>query len=324
MYLWSHRINLDLPSPALETLAYHNRNLVSLRLDFCGHLDDAAFKVFSTALPALERLELLGPFLVRPPAWQVFFQTHPNLESFLITQSPRFDDDCIKSLVVHCTGIKNLRLKEIGKMNDVFLSEIEALQGSLCHLDISDPSHSCSEEAIIQLLCAVGAELVYLNVSKQSELTDAFLKEGLLTNITKLESLTISHLPELTDAGVSELFDAWTENTPLRFLDISRNETLGTLALPSILKHSGSKLEELNINGLKDASEDSLNKIGRRGVALRKLDAGFCRSVNDFVVQTWLEGKKKDGMFLGGCRAIEEIKIWGCNRVTNACPRKVR
>ncbi|KAF9481314.1 RNI-like protein [Pholiota conissans] len=308
----------NLPSPALETLAYHNRSLVSLRLDYCGHLDDAVFKVFSTSLPALKRIELLGPFLVRPPAWQEFFQTHPNLEAFLVTQSPRFDDACIQSLAEHCTGIKELRLKEIGKMNDAFLTEIESLKGCLRHLDLSDPSHSCSEQAMIQLICEVGEGLVYLNVSKHADLTDAFLKDGLLANTTKLESLTLSHLPELTDVGVKEFFDAWAENAPLRFLDMSRNELLGKLALESALKHSGKKLEELNINGLKDVSEEALNMIGRHAVELRRLDAGFCRAVDDFVVQNWLEGKKKNGVPNGGCKAIEEVKVWGCNRVTKS------
>jgi DNA repair protein RAD7 len=70
-----------------ETLALHNANLTSLRLDFCGGLDDASFKVFSTSLSSLQRLELLGPFLVRTAAWQAFFESHPKLEAFLITQS---------------------------------------------------------------------------------------------------------------------------------------------------------------------------------------------------------------------------------------------
>ncbi|KAF8179663.1 hypothetical protein BJ912DRAFT_1023871 [Pholiota molesta] len=309
----------NLPSPALETLAYHNRNLVSLRLDFCGHLDDAAFRVFSTSLPSLKRLELLGPFLVRPAAWQNFFETHPDLEAFLVTQSPRFDDACIASLVQHCPGIKDLRLKEIGKMNDVFLEAIEALQGGLRHLDISDPSASCSEAAAVALLRAVGGALEYLNVSKHAELTDAFLMDGLLPHTGALETLTLSHLPELTDAGVAKFFDAWGEhNAPLTTLDISRNDALGSGAVESALKHSGRRLAALNINGLKDTSEDALNMIGRSAPELRRLDAGFCRGVDDFVVQVWLEGENKDGVQRGGCRALEEIKVWGCNRVTKS------
>lgn len=317
-------LHIDLPSPALETLAYHNRNLVSLRLDFCGHLDDAAFDVLSTSLTALERIELLGPFLVRPPGWKKFFETHPNLEGFLVTQSPRFDHDCIESLVKNCTSLKDLRLKEVGKIDDVFLNEIQALDGSLRYLDIADPSHSCSEDAMIDLMRAVGGGLVYLNVSKHDALTDKFLDKGLLPYVHKLESLTISHLPELTDVGVAEFFDAWSEvSPPLDLLDASRNDALKGAALESILNHSGKKLSQLNINGWKDVDLDALNEIGRMGTELRRLDVGFCRAVDDFVVQILLEGEKKRGVQKGGCRALEELKVWGCNRVTYSCPRKV-
>ena len=278
--------------------------------------------MFSTSLNVLERIELLGPFLVRPPAWKKFFTTHPNLEGFLITQSPRFDIDCVTALVEHCPGIKDLRLKEIGKIDDAFLEQIQEL-GGLRHLDISDPSHSCSEGAVVSLLAAVGSGLSYLNVSKHSALTDTFLTNGLLSHTGKLADLTISHLPELTDTGVGEFFDEWDANGPLNVLDASRNEALGDFALAGILKHSGHKLTQLNINGWKDISGDALNTIGRLGVELRKLDVGFCRAVDDFIVKMWLEGEKKRGVQTGACRALEELKVWGCNRVTSACPRKV-
>ncbi|KDR82125.1 hypothetical protein GALMADRAFT_58846 [Galerina marginata CBS 339.88] len=311
----------NLPSPALETLAYHNTNLVSLRLDFCGRLDDASFMVFSTSLPALERLELLGPFLVRPAAWQEFFKSHPKLEAFLITQSPRFDEACIKSLVKSCPGVKELRLKEIGKMNDTFVNQIKTLKKGLRYLDLSDPTNSCGETAIIGLIRAIGRTLTYLNLSKHDSLTDKFLDKGVLPHTKVLESLVLSHLPELTDHGVSKFFESWT-NPALISLDLSRNEVLKSEALESALKHSGSKLEELNINGCMEIGEDSLKMIASDAVEVKKLDVGFCRAVDDFVIQTWLEGVPKRKTRTGGCRQLEEVKVWGCNRVSSSCPRK--
>ncbi|KIM49781.1 hypothetical protein M413DRAFT_408092 [Hebeloma cylindrosporum] len=314
----------NLPSPALETLAYHNANLTSLRLDFCGHLDDTAFKVFSTGLPLLQRIELLGPFLVRPAGWQEFFKAHTNLQGFLVTQSPRFDEACMKSLATHCSGIKELRLKEIGKLGDPFLLDIHRFKNGLWYLDLSEPSHSCSEKAVIALLRAVGRDLTHLNLSKHDELTNHFLDEGLRPHVSKLESLTISHLPELTDAGVGEFFINWTNNPPLLSLDMSRNSELGTQALAAALKHSGKRLENLNINGWKDTDDDSLKMIGLVAFELKRLDVGWCRMVDDFLVQCWLEGELKRGSRTGGCRNLEEIKVWGCNKVSHTCPRKVR
>ncbi|KAF9546594.1 RNI-like protein, partial [Agrocybe pediades] len=305
--------------PALETLAYHNANLTSLRLDFCGHLDDAAMKVFSKSLPSLHRLELLGPFLVRPAAWQEFFESHPQLQGLLITQSPRFDEECIKALVKFCPGITELRLKEIGQLKDAFLQQIQLFEGGLWYLDLADPSHSCSEEAMLELLRAVGKTLTHLNVSKHNLLTDNFLKTGLLSKAKVMQSLTLSHLPELTTDGVRNFFDKWKgKNPPLSYLDISRNDELKGPALESILGHSGDKLEHLNINGWKDVEEDALRLIGKRGLHLKTLDVGFCRAVDDFVVKTWLEGEDSSA----GCQHLQEIKVWGCNRITASCPRK--
>ncbi|KAF8891110.1 hypothetical protein CPB84DRAFT_1939292 [Gymnopilus junonius] len=312
----------NLASPALETLVYHNANLVSLRLDFCGHLDDNSFKVFSTSLPALERIELLGPFLVRPPAWQNFFKSHPGLTGFLINQSPRFDEDCVKSLVNNCPQITNLRLKQVGQMQGSFLLHIATLKQGLQYLDISEPSQSCSEASMIKLLRAVGKTLTHLDVSKHADLTDGFLKKGLIPFTGALQSLVLSYLPELTDQGLSDFFNGWTSNSALFSLDVSRNEVMGSAALEGILKHSGSKLEELNINGWKDVGEESLKMIGQATQQLKKVDVGFCRAVDDFVIQEWLEGKLKRGHRTDGCSKLEEVKLWGCNRITVSCPRK--
>ncbi|KAF6758311.1 hypothetical protein DFP72DRAFT_191959 [Ephemerocybe angulata] len=128
----------NLTSSALESLVYMNPNLTSLRLDFCGQLDDKSFKLFITSLPALQRIELLGPFLVRSPSWKAFARAHPNLEGFLINQSPRFDLECMHALVTYCRGLKALRLREIGKMSDAFLEEIGDLgPEALTYLDLS-------------------------------------------------------------------------------------------------------------------------------------------------------------------------------------------
>lgn len=299
-------------------MAYHNANLVSLRLDYCGQLGDESIKVWTSALPALTRLELLGPFLVRASAWQDFFVAHPNLEGFLITQSPRFDIECMKSLVTHCPGIRELRLSLVGLLADDFLLEIAKLRRGLWSLDLSDPSESCSETAMINLISAIGKSLTHLWLSKHHLLTDDFLTRGLRRCTRRLESLTLSHLPELTDEGVAQFFDGW-KNAPLLAVDLSGNANLASAALQGILWHSGRALEQLNINGWKDVGSEELVEIGRTGGGVRKLDVSWCRAVDDFVVKGWLEGDNGDG----GCKHLEEVKVWGCNKVSAGSCRKV-
>ena len=227
----------------------------------------------------------------------------------------------MRSLVKNCPDIIDLRLKEIGHMNDSFLDQIKLLKGGLRHLDLGDPTKSCTDSGMIALMRSIGKSLTYLNVSKHSLLGDQFLSKGLQTHAKTLQSLSLSHLPELTDEGVSNFFGAW-KNPPLQSLDMSRNEVLGSLSLQGLVKHSGKQLKELNINGWKDVGEDALKLISRMG-ELKKLDVGWCRAVDDFSLKIWFEGELIRGVRKGGCGSLQEVKVWGCNKISHLCPRKV-
>ncbi|KAG6896610.1 hypothetical protein C0992_007133 [Termitomyces sp. T32_za158] len=326
----------NLTSPALETLALLNPNLTSLRLDFCGHLDDKAMSVLSGSLPSLKRLELLGPFLVRSVAWVTFFESHPSLETFKITQSPRFDIEAMLALKKNCAPtLIALRLREIGAMSDAFLEAIGNFK-KIEELDIADPgkTNECAAEALQGVLSALSGTLRVLDVSKHEQITDHVLKEGLVGS-RHLDELVAQNAPLLTDAGVAEFFGTW-ENQPLRRIDMGRNHDLGSAALVALLKHSGKRLEELRINGWGSIEALALKLLGRLGGQLRKLDVGWVREVDDFLVQGWMEGdaeedvdsgKKKGGKEAAvrsmGCTRLHEVKVWGCNKITTRCPRKV-
>ncbi|KAI8974163.1 RNI-like protein [Trametes punicea] len=303
----------NLTPPALCTLASLNPNLTSLRLDFCGHMDDTVATAWATSLPQLKRVELLGPFLVRAPAWQSFFRAHPGLEGFLITQSPRFDIECMRVLVQSCPNLRELRLKEVGQLSDAFLEEIKPLGGQLTHLDLSYPgtADALSEAALIDLLACVGSSLEHLDLSGNLDVTDGVLFRGLKPHVLRLNALILANVTELTDAGVAEFFETW-QAKPLFKLDLSRNHNLADAALAALIKHSGAELTELNINGWKDVSENVLKAIPKCMPMIRKLDVGFCRAVDNFLIKDILEQ----------CPDIQEVKVWGCQRITEYCPRK--
>ncbi|KAJ8086686.1 UV-damaged DNA-binding protein rad7 [Marasmius tenuissimus] len=261
-----------LTPPSMVTLAQLNPNLTSLRLDFCGQMSDDVIHSWKITLPNVTSLELLGPFLVRAPAWISFFQTHKPLHSFLITQSPRFNLDCLKALVESSTDtLVRLGLREVGQMCDEFLPSIGEC-GKLTYLDISEPSNSCTDSAVNQLLKQVGPTLSHLNLSNHILLTDTVL-EGVKENAKSLTELGLSSLPRLTDEGVANFFASWSKS-PLFHVDISRNPDLLSNALRSLLKHSGSHLQFLNINGLKDVEADALEEIAKYANDLKSLDLG--------------------------------------------------
>jgi len=299
-----------LHSSALITLAQLNPNLTSLRIDYCGRIDDAVLDAWSTSLPSLMRLELLGPFLVRVPAWVHFFQSHPQLEALLLHQSPRFDLECMSALSACCPNLMELRLKEIGKLDDTFLPDISSFQ-QLEELDLSSPSTSCSEDGLIALLEKLGGRLTHLDLSGHEELGDDFLKHGIQEYASKLVSLRLNNFPALTDDGVATFFRTWLPFS-LRNLSMDRAPNVGEQALPALLDSAGSTLSTLSINAWRETTADALSKIGEAR-ELRTLDIGWNRAVDNFVIKAILDG----------CPKLEEIKCWGCNRVTAECPRKV-
>lgn len=309
----SNTLLADLEPAAFCTLGSLNPNLQNLRLDFCGRIIDDVLLHWSTHLTALTRVELLGPFLIRIPGWLTFIERRgPQLKGFLITQSPRFNNECMESLVRYAPGLTELRLSEVGRLEDDWLPHIGRFS-NLTSLDLSYPSTSLHDEPLTNLLETIGTNLRHLNLSGHEELTDATLLDGILAYTKSLVSLSLANLPLITDQGISELFNSWKENPPLEHLNLSRIHLAQTNALLSVLAHSGKGLKELVLNGWKDTSNEALLKLGEQLPQLEKIDLGWCRGVDNFVMKGLLDS----------CENLQEIKCYGCNRVTIDCPHKV-
>ena len=305
----------DLQQNALCVLANLNPNLTTLRLDFCGRLDDAVISSWNASLPNLTNIELLGPFLVRAPAWQSFFKAHPNLNGFRITQNPRFDADCLEELMTNSPTLTELRLREVGKMCDDFLEVLESVGPALTYLDLAYPGNVelVGEVAVMGLVKKLGPTLMHLDLSGITAITDEFFLHCLKEHAPNLESLTMADLEELTDENISQFFLDWEKNPGLTSVDLSRNHTLSSLALNGVLQHSGPQLQSLNINGWKAASNESLALIAELATGLSKIDVGWCREVDDFAL-----AKIQDE-----CDNLKVLSCWGCNRVTPAARRRV-
>lgn len=218
------------------------------------------------------------------------------------------------ALATHCAStLTELKLREIGLMEDSWLSTMSAFT-NLTLLDLSFPAKSLNDEPVIQLLQAIGASLSSLNLSENSELTDAVLLRGIRPHTGKLTSLSLSKVELLTDLCVEEFFKSYNSNPALERINLSYNPNLSSNALTALLSHSGSALTELDINGWKATSNEVLLTLPEHASGLVKVDVGFCREVDDYVMKALLEG----------CEKITEIQCFGCNRVTINCPRKVR
>lgn len=253
----------------------------------------------------------MGPFLVSCDAWKGFFASHPQLTGFLITESPRFDLSCMESLASNCPNLADLRLSRVSKTSDEFLEHIAKFD-HLNSLELSYPEKSLGTEATVELLDKIGSRLTHLDLSGNVLLSDDVLTNGLVSNIKILTSLSLGDLPDLTDKAMRDFF-VKTQNVAMQKIWMRRNFELSDEALEGLLAHSGRSLIELDINSWKSLSNDTLLTIGERAPHLIKLDIGWCRNADDFVVKAILDG----------CPDIIDISVFGCNKLTENCPRKV-
>lgn len=320
----------ELAPPALTTLASLNPNLTHLHLDLCGRITCPVITAFSQSLPHLTHLNLLGPFLVRAEAWIAFFKAKPELRSFRITQSPRFDLECAKSLAKNCTKLEELQLKEVGQLGDTFVEQLCALP-PLKLLDLSNPGVGILENGWLQILERHGPTLESFDPSWHEGFTDVVLENGIRKHARVISELVLEGLSSLSDVGVAHFFDNWnkpfatpdsegchsgmnlddcealTPNPPLRTVSLARNCALSSATFTALLAHSAPSLVSLNLNGLGPISSDFLGLL--KDVSdVRWLDMSWCRELDDFMMKDVVSNAPKLG----------EVRVWGCNRIRGA------
>ena len=317
----------DLTPRAFTTLASLNPNLTHLHLDFCGRLTCPVIIAFSTSLTRLTHLRLLGPFLVRPEAWSEFFKAKPELQSFRITQSPRFDRKCAESLAQNCIKLEELQLKEVGQLDDTFVEPLCALP-SLKLLDLSNPGVGILENGWLQILEKHGPTLESFDPSWHEGFNDMVLENGIRKYARVISELALEGLSNLSDAGVAHFFENWnkpfanldsedgkpemevddceafTPNPPLRTVSLARNNDLSSAAFTALIAHSGSSLVSLNLNGLGPIPSESLKQLQNIS-DVHWLDMSWCRELDDYIMKDVASKASK----------LAEVRVWGCNRV---------
>ncbi|KAG0696990.1 RNI-like protein [Suillus ampliporus] len=324
----------NLTPDALTTLASLNPNLTHLHLDYCGRLTSPVLSAFPTSMQQLTSLTLLGPFLVRAEAWIEFLEAMPGLRVFKITQSPRFNLECMQTLADNCQRLEELSLREFGLMDNEFADPLCSLP-PLKVLDLACPGIGIDEDGWMRLMDKHGSTLETLDASKHEGFTDHILQRSVRKYARTLFELKLEECLSLTDEGVAQFFSNWaypiatlkdedddmdvdsdpvevslaslesfTPNPSLHALSLARNQELSSAALTAAIVHSAQSLTWLSVNGLRSASSEALAEL-KRAKELRYLDAGWCRELDDFVM--------KD--VVTACTKLTEIKVWGCSRV---------
>ncbi|OCF32992.1 DNA repair protein RAD7 [Kwoniella heveanensis BCC8398] len=302
----------NLNSDAFISMGKLCPNLISLHLHLCGQLSTEALSAWAKSLKSIKRLELYAPFLVRKEGWINFIKTAgKRLEGLLVTQSPRIDLEVVQTLAKSCPNLTELRLAEVGQLNVDCLAALRTLQ-KLKMLDLSSPGSTLSDEAIIGLLASSGKTIEILDLSDNPELTDLILP-AIVKYCPRLHSLSLRNLVELTDEGVAAFFQSLKAqgHEGLTHIDFEKGHDLQDKALHALVDHSGKTVEKLSLLGWRGVTKETLNDLTRCS-HLKEVDLGWCRDVTDFTIKDILDS----------CGKVQVIRVWGCNQLTDAVPRK--
>ena len=302
-----------LTSESLQTIATFAPHIYLLNLQYCGQLDNAAFKTFSK-LERLRHLELYGPFLVRREAWLEFLaQKGPQLTSLRLRETPRFDRSCMDALVAHCPQLEQLGLAQIGCLDDDGARALFPLT-RLTYLDVSQPGISAPgvppaslhDDSVVPLLQAVGARLSTLALNKNAKLSDRVVREGLVPTCRALRHVSFDEMANVTGEAWTELFSACTD---LERVSLSRCAQFNDGALGALAHGSRSTLRVLSVNSVDELSSAAFAQLAEVAPPLEVLDVGFVRSVDDGVL----------AQLADHIPTLQTLYIFGCNQVVR-CP----
>lgn len=299
--------------------------LEELTLSMCGQLHNDNMEYFATNLPHLKKLALNGPFLVSEKVWSEYLPKIPPLTLFLLGNTHRFNDANLLTLL-ESTGPQLEELK-LHRLDGITKEDLYHLIAPFCHqlkkLEISYPySEECvTNEAIIDILKVTGGTLTELVLDGCTLLGDEVLLDGIKPYCKNLTRLSLKGLDLLTDYGVAEFFEGWS-NGGLIEVDLTKCVAIGDDGVYQLWRHLGRTLVELSLNSvplskdfLLEAFTSNSHPSKKEGFKykqvalplLTKLDVGFVRAVDDEVLKLLEDVAPK----------LSIVEVYGDNHVTN-------
>ncbi|KAG0315884.1 hypothetical protein BGZ99_007184 [Dissophora globulifera] len=302
----------DITADGLQNIAKFCPNLRSLKLKFCGRINDTVMNYYAEHLTQLSSLSLIGPILITEAIYIKLFKTvGERLERFELKHSARFSLNALKALCEHCPNLTHLRLGDLNLMNDDWIEPITGLT-KLVSLRLRNPERErMTTESLVKLIQTVGSGLVELELKGFVSVEDPVLLEAIRPSCVRLQRLNILGCEEFTTEAVETLFKDWSTNGGLTYLNLENCVMLGDAALEAITAHSGATLEDLNIKGLDELTKESLLTLARCE-NLGSLDASWCRAMDDEVLEKLVEAAPK----------LAKVIVWGDHRLTECCPSR--
>lgn len=296
--------------------------LVHVNLRFAGQMKDKALEYMMERQVKLKHLELDAANLVSDGCWrQLFITLGSQLERLRLSNlDSSLDDETVEIMSRQCPNLRRLKLKQCWKIGDKALVALADLT-NLEHLSL-DLLQEVKPEHVVNLVEKLGPNLRTLSLQGFHDSDDALL-DAIHRRCSRLEKLRLSDNAICTDKGYVSLFSNWS-NPPLKFADFSSTRDidnsnpdgpqdpvgLASQGFVSLMEHSGSRVEKLNISSCRHISRDAFETVfgdGRVYPALKEFDISFQTVMDDFLVTSIFKC----------CPSMKKLIAFACFKVNN-------
>ncbi len=161
------------------------------------------------------------------------------------------------------------------------------------------------------MLKAVGKNLTYLDVSKNIDLTDRVINDGIAPCCHKLKTLRLIGCEKVEAETAANMFAEWAKEgvSGISHLHLDRMLKLDDSLMEPLLTHSGPELIELSLNSVDGITDKGLEVLAnaKNLPVLETLDLSFVRAVDD-------DSLEKICRNLG---SLKKVSVFGCNRISD-------
>lgn len=275
----------------------------------------------------LKHIFLAGANLVSNDKWiDLFIARGEELRSLKLEWlDAAFDNQAVEALVEFCPNLTRLKLERC-RLIDVESVDAIARAKNLEHLTLQF-SKEIPRERLVNLIGSVGSKLRTLCLENfldtVNEPTDDVLV-AIHDTCQHLSKFRFTHNDECTDAGYVALFTAW-KNPPLRYIDVNSTRDVdntnpdgplddpigvGTGGFQALMKHSGSRLQYLDISSCRHISYGAFAEVfdpAKSYPHLEEINLSFCPVVDTQIVA---------GIFRT-CPKLKKVVAFGCFQVAD-------
>lgn len=306
------------------------KNLMNVTLEGCQNLQKHTLHAILKGNEKLARLNLTGLDAVTNNSCAIIAAECPLLETFIVSWCSRVDGRGVKAVVDGCPRLRDLRVGEIQRFDDLELAEaifktnnLERLIMSGC-ADLTDEAlqtmiHGIDPEIDIltDLPVVPPRKLRQLDLSNCAQLTDAGVK-ALAHQAPNLTGLQLSGCKLLTDSAL-ELILATTPHLTLLELEDVQNLTNSLLSDHLIKAPCVKTLRNLSLGYCENIGDTGVIPVMKKCVGLRSIELDNTR-ISDLVLieaASMVKSRsKRSTTTKKGPKVTLKMTVYDCQNVT--------